>query len=146
MPDGHDRGGGAVTSATRYLLVVYVGERRFHGRVPSGYVAEAVDRSPATATEALQRLEAEGLVSYESYDGVTLTDAGHERAEESYDAFRTLSRFFRDVLDVPDHEREALTVVDTVSRQVADRIETAVLPDPDGEDDDPPSVLTPDEG
>ncbi|MEZ3114916.1 metal-dependent transcriptional regulator [Halobaculum sp. MBLA0147] len=134
-----------MTSATRYLLVVYVAEERFHGRVPSGYVAEAVDRSPATATEALQRLEAEGLVSYEPYEGVTLTDAGRERAAESYDALRTLSRFFREVLDVPDYEREALAVVDTVSLQVADRIETAVLPDPDQADDEPPAILTPDE-
>lgn len=56
-------------------------------------VAETLDRSPAIVTETFQRLDREGLVTYESYKGVTLTDVGRERAAELHEAYVTVSWF-----------------------------------------------------
>ncbi|MBC7110318.1 MAG: metal-dependent transcriptional regulator [Archaeoglobi archaeon] len=45
-------------------------------------IAEELDVKPASVTEMLNKLSNEGLVNYEKYSGVTLTDEGRERAEK----------------------------------------------------------------
>ena len=132
-----------MTTATEYLLVVYVAERRTHGAVATGRVAAVVGRSPAAATEALQRLADRGLVTHEPYEGVELTDEGEARAREAYETFTTLARFFREVLGLADYEREALAAVDTVDTAVAERIAARLLPaaTPPDPREEPPAVL-----
>jgi Mn-dependent DtxR family transcriptional regulator len=88
-----------------------------------------LDRSPSAATEMLQRLDERGLVAYEPYDGVTLTDEGRAEAAELYDRYRTLVRFFRDVLGVEDAQAEAMRLAGVVSTTVADRLGSTVLAD-----------------
>jgi Mn-dependent DtxR family transcriptional regulator len=83
-------------------------------------VADAVDRSPAATTEMLQRLESRGLVSYEPYEGVALSDEGRAAAEPLYETHAVLSTFFRDVLDVDDYEAEAMQLTGSVSPIVAE--------------------------
>lgn len=120
-----------MTGTSQYLLVLYVAEQRRSAPVPSGVVAEGVGRSPAATTEMLQRLEERGLVTHEPYEGATLTDEGHETAEGLYETYVTLSRFFRDVLDIEDYHEEAMELTGTVSPVVADRL-ASILPSEDG--------------
>ena len=111
----------------QYLVVVYDRERTDGPPVEPGTVARAMGRSPSATTEMLQRLADDGLVDYEPYEGVTLTDRGRERATELYDTYRTLSAFFEEVLKLDAPEREAREVVDTVSPIVADRLDDLLL-------------------
>jgi len=115
-----------MTGTNRYLLVLYRAERRRDGPIPPTDVADAVGRSPAATTEMLQRLDERGLVRYEPYEGATLTDDGRETAEKLYEAFATLSAFFRDALDIEDHEAEAARVAGTISPSVAERVATTL--------------------
>lgn len=119
--------------ASLYLVVLYAAERHLSPPIPPGYVADALDRSPAATTEMFQRLAERGLVSRREYHGVTLTDQGRERAEPLHEQYVTLARFFRDVLELEAFEREALAVTGTVSTAVTDRLATTVLP-PDESD------------
>ncbi len=111
----------------QYLLAVYIAEERDGPPVPSGVVADAVDRSPGTVTEAFQNLAEEGAVSYEPYEGATLTEAGRGRAEELHEAYVTLSWFFRSALDLEDHEAQAMELAATVSPDVAQQLATTLL-------------------
>ncbi|MFC6940564.1 metal-dependent transcriptional regulator [Salinirubellus sp. GCM10025818] len=122
-----------MTEASRYVLVLYVTERRGSPPVPPGEVAEAIGRSPAATTEMLQRLDDRGLVTYEPYEGATLTDEGRETAEELYETYGTLSRFFRDVLGLEDYREEAIQLTGTISPTVADRL-ASILPSEDGDE------------
>jgi len=115
-----------MTGTNRYLLALYRAERRADAPIPPTDVADAVGRSPAATTEMLQRLDERGLVRYEPYEGATLTDDGRETAEERYDAYVTLSAFFRDVLDIEDHEAEAARVAGTIAPRVAERVATTL--------------------
>ncbi|MFW5964912.1 MAG: metal-dependent transcriptional regulator [Natronomonas sp.] len=117
-----------MASAVRYLLVLYM-EGGDDQPVSPGRLAERLDRSPAATTEMLQRLEADGLVVHEPYEGATLTDDGRETAEESYDTYRTLSQFFREVLGLEDHEAEAMRLAGSVSPLVAERLAATLLGD-----------------
>lgn len=120
-----------MTEASRYLLVVYLVEREASAPVAPGTVADAVDRSPSTATETLQRLDERGLVVHEPYEGATLTAAGRETAEELYETYLVLSRFFRDVLELDDYEDEAMRLAGNVSPVVAEQLATNLLGDAD---------------
>ena len=131
-----------MTRTARYLLALYIAEHRSSPPVSSGRVAELVDRSPAAATEMLQRLEGDGLVDREPYRGVTLTDAGRERASDLHETYVALSWFFRDVLDLDAHEREAMEMAGLLSPEVADRLAT-LLVDDDGRDANTPSDVPP---
>jgi Mn-dependent DtxR family transcriptional regulator len=122
-----------MTNATRYLLVLYIAEQQQSAPIAPGYVAEALDRSPSATTEMFQRLADRGLVVYEPYEGATLTDQGRETASGLYDSYVTLSRFFRDVLDIDECEAEAMRMAGVVDSSVTDRLaETLLADDPDG--------------
>lgn len=75
----------------------------------------------------LQRLETRGLLTYESYEGATLTTEGRVRAEQLHETYLVLVQFFRDVLGLDDYETEALQLVGTVSPTVTDRLAATLL-------------------
>ncbi len=116
-----------MSGAEQYLLAVYILGHRDEPPIRTNAVAETLDRSPATVTETFQRLDRDGLVNYESYKGVTLTDAGSERAAELHETYVTVSWFFRSVLELENHEAEAMNLAGLVSPMVAERL-AATLP------------------
>jgi Mn-dependent DtxR family transcriptional regulator len=118
-----------VSGGHQYLLVLYLAEREDgrQTRLSTGDLAERVGRSPAAATEMVQRLEAKNLVAYEPYDGATLTPEGRDAAEDLYETYVTLSRFFRDVLELDGYEQAARKVAGNVSPAVVDRLATTLL-------------------
>jgi DtxR family Mn-dependent transcriptional regulator len=111
-----------MTQTAQYLLTLYIAEHQLSPPIPTGRVAEMLGRSASTATETIQRLDDQGLVTYEPYGGATLTDSGRQRARELHETYVALSWFFREVLDLETHEREAMEMADPVSPAVADRL------------------------
>lgn len=120
-----------MTGAAQYLLAVYILDHRGDKPVRTSDVADTLDRSPGTVTETFQRLDADGLVAYEAYEGVTLTDAGRERAAELHEAYVALSWFFRRVLELDDYEAEAMELAGLVSPEVAERLADTLLAEAD---------------
>lgn len=59
----------------RYLLAIDALTRRGTSPIRTKAVAEELDRSQAAVTEKFKRLDDTGLVAYEPYRGVTLTEA-----------------------------------------------------------------------
>lgn len=116
-----------MTGAGQYLLAIYLVEHRHGPPVGFGQVADELDRSPAAVTEMCQRLADQGLVDHEPYEGVTLTEAGRDRAVDLHETYVTLSWFFRDVLELADPEAEAMEIVGTVSAEVTERLAATLL-------------------
>jgi DtxR family Mn-dependent transcriptional regulator len=80
-----------MSGADLYLLTVYMESQRGEPPVASGVVADRLDKSPPSVTEIVQRLDDQGLVVYEPYEGATLTDAGRERGTDLHQSYVTLS-------------------------------------------------------
>jgi DtxR family Mn-dependent transcriptional regulator len=116
-----------VNRKPQYLLAVYIEQHRRDGRVPPGDLAETLGKSPAAATEMCQRLAADGLLDYQPYEGVRLTEPGRERATQLHETYVTVSWFFRSVLELDDHEAEAMELAGLLSPTVARRL-AATLP------------------
>lgn len=116
-----------MSTQPQYLLGLYVAEHRDGPPVSPGVVASSLDRSPATVIEAFRQFESEGLLTYEPYEGATLTESGRRRAADLHETYVTLSWFFRSVLELDDYEKEAMELAGVVSPDVAKRF-AATLP------------------
>jgi len=116
-----------MSGTDQYLLAVYIESQRSGVPVSSGAVADRLDKSPPSVTEMLQRLDDRGSVTYEPYEGATLTNAGCERATALHESYVTLSWFFRSVLELETHESEVMELAGVIDPSVADRLST-VLP------------------
>lgn len=121
-----------MTAESEYLLALFIAEQQSAPPISSGELATALDRSPAATTEMIQRLETEGLVEYEPYEGANLTASGRERAKALHETYVTLSWFFRSVLDLDTHEREAMRMAGLVSPTVAERLAETLVPTDEG--------------
>lgn len=115
-----------MSGPSQYLLGLYIAEHRESAPVSPGVVAEMVEKSPSATIEAFRQFEEDGLLQYEPYDGATLTDAGRRRGEALHDTYVTLSWFFRSILDIDDHEREAMELAGVVSPAVTKRLATTL--------------------
>jgi DtxR family Mn-dependent transcriptional regulator len=111
-----------MNGGSQYLLALYIAEQRGAPPIASGTVADLLEKSPPTVTERFQRLADEGLILYEPYEGATLTRDGETVAKELHETYVTLSWFFRSVLELEDHEAEAMELAGVVSPNVADRL------------------------
>lgn len=94
-----DTGKGASMSISRedYLADIY----RIQAiglSVNTGDVAQRLGVSPASTSTMFKRLAEEGLVHYESYNGVWLTEVGERAASRIVRRHRIIERFLVDVL------------------------------------------------
>ncbi|NBC15872.1 MAG: metal-dependent transcriptional regulator [Bacteroidetes bacterium] len=86
------------TAVEDYLKAIY--KLQQHGEaVATGAIARALDISPASATNMAKRLAEMRLVHYESYQGVTLTEAGARIALEVIRHHRLLELYLKEVMD-----------------------------------------------
>lgn len=72
-------------------------------------IAKALRVKPPSVVDALKKLSEKGLIEYEKYDRILLTEKGRKIAEETYVKHRLLTEFFIDVLGIPPEiaERDA---------------------------------------
>jgi DtxR family transcriptional regulator, Mn-dependent transcriptional regulator len=84
-----------------YAKAIYTLARRAQGPVGTSAVAERLGVSPGTVTAMLKRMADLGLLSYEPYHGVTLTDAGERVALEVIRHHRLIEAFLAESLDMP---------------------------------------------
>lgn len=120
-----------MSGATQYLLAIYIATHRHGEPVGPGVLAEMLGKSPPAATEMCQRLADDGLVTYEPYEGATLTEEGNERAAQLHESYVTISWFFRSVLDLEEYESEAMELAGLVSPSVARRLAETLPTDAD---------------
>jgi len=100
-----------INTHDRYLRAVYLIQVATNEPAGTGAIADRLDVSPASANEMIGNLEAEGLADHEKYEGVTLTDAGIERARESVEAYKNIDvDVLPDVLDRTSWEGSATDV------------------------------------
>lgn len=75
--------------------------------VKTNELAERLGVSPASATEALQRLGRNGMVDYEPYKGASMTDTGRKAASRIKRKHRLLEVFLTKVLRMPPKNAHA---------------------------------------
>jgi DtxR family transcriptional regulator, Mn-dependent transcriptional regulator len=85
-----------------YAKAIYALSLGREGPVTNGAVAARLGVTPATATSMLKKLGGLGLVEYEPYRGVTLTEAGEKVALEVIRHHRLIEAYLSEALGMPD--------------------------------------------
>jgi DtxR family Mn-dependent transcriptional regulator len=70
-------------------------------------ICEAQGVAPSTVTAALQSLARKGLVNYEPYEFITLTEDGRWRAEKLVMRHRIIRDFLENILGLPADQGDA---------------------------------------
>ena len=98
-------------------------------------VARILELGLPTVTEMFQKLSEAGLINYEKYSGVTLTEEGQALADELRGKHETLQKFLQ-ILGVPEESAysDACSMEHTVSPETLDRLTSFVdfVSHPDG--------------
>ncbi|PID76863.1 MAG: DtxR family transcriptional regulator [Deltaproteobacteria bacterium] len=106
-----------------YLEAIYhIIEKKLVAR--SKEIAARLGVSRASVTEALRTLSKKGLINYEPYEAITMTELGKEVAEEVVFKHESLKKFFIQVLDIDDETAEsaACEIEHAAPSQVIDRM------------------------
>ena len=120
-----------MNTADQYLKTIYLVQRTEDGPAATGAVADALDVSPASANEMIGKLETRGLADHEKYKGVTLTDAGIERARDALQTYCIIERFLANVLEVEEFREEARALEAVIDDTVAERLDTIIDRNPE---------------
>ena len=107
-----------------YIKRVYQLEKEYSRRVRTTEIAEAVDRTQASVTHMIQKLDDGGFVDYKEYKGATVTETGDEIALELIRKHRLLETFLTEQLGVawPDVHEEADRLEHHISDEFTDRL------------------------
>jgi len=89
-----------------YLEAIYHIEKEKRVARPRD-ISRAQNVAGSTVTAALQSLSEKGLVNYEPYELITLTDEGRERAEELATRHRIIRDFLQNVLGLEAERADA---------------------------------------
>lgn len=141
------------STVENYLKAIYQAEisKNNHGElVPMGQLSNALGVVPGTATTMVKALAETGLVRYEPYAGVQLTEAGQRLAALVLRRHRLLELFLVKVLDMSWAEvhEEAERLEHAASDRLIDRIDAmlgrpAVDPHGDPIPDSDGTIVTP---
>ena len=101
--------------------ILHVVRKKGYARV--GNIAKHLDCSAATVTEMFGRLGERGLVNYEKYGGVTLTEEGKKIGEEVDSRHKLIKRFLK-MLGVPDDiaDEDACEIEHSIHPETLDRL------------------------
>jgi len=109
-----------------YLKAVYkLEEREGSPPVSTGDVAQAMEVSPASASNMIKRLDGLGFLTYEAYEGATLTGPGRTIALEVLRHHRLLELYLKEVMGFSWDEihEEAEILEHHISERFESRIE-----------------------
>ena len=111
-------------SLEEYLKTMYVLKKQT-GDVRVTDIATKMKCTKPSVNKALYNLKDNGLVNYESYGSIVLTEEGQERAKKILEAYDIVYLFFKDVLNLQEDEaaQEAekikLTMTDNTLNKLA---------------------------
>lgn len=115
----------ATSTVEDYLKQIFLEQDRGATRVATGRLATALGVAPGTATAMMKTLTESGLVDYEPYSGVQLTDAGSKLATRVLRRHRLIELFLVQVLgmDWSEVHAEAEVLEHAVSEGLIERID-----------------------
>jgi len=108
-----------------YLKCILQEQQMCAGLVPMGRIAVALEVASGTVTAMVKALSESGLVEYEPYSGVSLTEAGRQLATHVLRRHRLIELFLVEVMgmDWGDVHEEAEDLEHAVSERLVERMD-----------------------
>jgi len=82
-----------------------------------------------SVTDAMKKLSKMGLVHYEKYGYIDLTEKGEQIARELYERWKVLKHLLKDILEIPEDvaEKDACRIEHDLSAETASKIALLTL-------------------
>lgn len=109
-------------SAENYLRAIYELTENGEGGTTTSDVAEKLDVSPASVSEAIGKLEDENLVCRAPYQGFTLSPMGRQKGKKLSKKYHALKQFFSKTLELDNPKEEADSVEHSISEEAVKKI------------------------
>lgn len=105
-------------SLEEYLKTMYILKKQ-NGRVRITDVAEKMNCTKASVNKAVHNLKAKGLLTYETYGTIELTESGEDLAKKILEAYDIVFLFLKDVLNLK--EEQAKTEAENIKSVIQDK-------------------------
>lgn len=92
-------------SLEEYLKTMYVLKKQ-NGNIRVTDIAEKMNCTKPSVNKAIYNLKDNGLLNYESYGTIELTEEGEDLAKKILEAYDIVYLFFKDVLNLDKEEAE----------------------------------------
>ena len=102
-------------SSEEYLKTMYI-LRQQNGNVRVTDIAQKMNCTKPSVNKAIYNLKDEGLLNYESYGTIELTDSGENLAKKILEAYDIVYVFLKDVLNLEEDD----------AKKEAERIKSAI--------------------
>lgn len=102
-------------SLEEYIKSMYILKKK-NGNIRVTDIAEQMNCSKPSVNKAINNLKEHGLVNYESYGTIEITQAGEELAKKILETYDIVFLFLRDVLGIDS----------TIAKQDAERIKSSM--------------------
>lgn len=104
-------------SLEEYLKTMYVLKKQ-NGKIRITDIAEKMSCTKPSVNKAVNNLKDNGLLNYESYGTIELTEEGENIAKKAIEAYDIVYVFLKDVLNL--EEREAQTEAENLKSAITD--------------------------
>ncbi len=111
-----------------YIEAIYIADIN-KTQLRGAQLARNLNISRASVSEALAKLSARGLIKYESYGVITLTEEGKAEAVRVYHKHNILKEFFVNILDIKENEAEDISckIEHIISKSMLEKIRQFTL-------------------
>ena len=111
-----------------YIEAIYIADIN-KTQLKGAELARNLNISRASVSEALSKLVSRGLIDYESYGNITLTETGRKEAVNVYHKHNVLKEFFEKILFVNSDEAEDIgcKIEHIISKNILEKIRQYTL-------------------
>ena len=90
-------------SLEEYLKTIYILKQQT-GNIRVTDIAQKMNCTKPSVNKAINNLKSKGLLNYEAYGEIELTDEGEDLAKKILEAYDIVYVFFKDVLNLPEEK------------------------------------------
>lgn len=113
-------------SKDNYLRRIYEITEGGDESTSTSELAEEMQVTNASASEAIAQLEEQNLVCRAPYKGFTLSPMGKERGKKLSEKHEKLREFFQEI-DLENPDEEAQNIEDSISKEATEKIAEEIL-------------------
>ena len=110
-------------SLEEYLKNMYILKQQ-NNKIRVTDIAEKMNISKASVNKAVNNLKEAGLLEYQSYGAIILTEEGENLAKKILEAYDIVYVFLKDVINVEDEQakKDAETIKGTISDETINKL------------------------
>ena len=111
------------SSLEEYLKTIYILKKQ-KGEIRVTDIAEKMNCTKPSVNKAIKNLKAEGLINYEVYGSIDLTNSGEKLAKKIIEAYDIVYIFLTEVLEIKKEkaEKEAKSIKSSVDDETLNKL------------------------